>query len=508
MKFFLSPVFRCAIEGTAETQHCASEVKPKSGSDHVITTIDETDDAGYKAKSSPRLLDRWLDAAVRFAGSAPVFLFIVAGLLTWALLGIRFGQSDVWVAAISDVQAIMCYIFDSLLMRQLLREYSEQQEAMVQIQSRCTSHRRMLEAIKEKLGPEGIARAAELCKDDPPLPPLDQGLDRAAGPFARLVIWSAKAFGHVTTVGLYWVGIFVWLGFGPHCGWSSRWQLYINDATSALMILVFAFLACLRECFADQTNICLDSIFKLDAKLERELRRVSRDELPNLTVTIAPPKESYLQMVIFYYADIIGTLVGIIILVLVVIAWVVVGPVFHFNNTWWLLIGTYAGLVGLFDSFVLRNIQSKVNEYVTEQVVCLEKQDMMLYSGLSVPIPRVQLRPPSLSQRVSHYINTISSHLLMVVAGLVLTLGCIVASSAMKWSLTGQLISNVPPSIIETFFMLILITGHNYAEKKLSADLTDIYHRRQRLLAFVGHAEGVVECEEEVDSVKGVADSE
>ncbi|KAJ5744975.1 hypothetical protein N7533_009845 [Penicillium manginii] len=499
---FLSPIFRCAIEGTAETQYCASKVQQKAGSDHVLATIDESDDAGYKAKSSPRLLDRWLDASVRFAGSAPVFLFIVAGLLTWALLGIRFGNSDVWVAAISDVQAILCYIYDSLLMRQLLREYSEQQEAMVQIQSRCTSHRRMLETVKGKLGPKGIARAAELCKDEP-LPPLD-GLDRAAGLFPRLVSWSAKAFGHVSTVGLYWVGIFIWLGFGPQCEWSSRWQLYINDATSALMILVFAFLACLRECFADQTNICLASIFKLDAKLERELRRVSQDELPNLTVTIAPPKESYLQMVIYYYADIIGTLVGIIILVLVIIAWVAVGPVFQFNNTWWLLIGTYAGLVGLFDSFVLRNVQSKVNEYVTEQVVSLEKQDMDLYSGLSVPVPRVELRPPSLSQRVSHYINTISSHLLMVVAGLILTLGCIVASSAMKWSLTGQLISNVPPSIIETFFMLILITGHNYAEKKLRADLSDIYHRRQRLLVFVEHARGVVESEEDMNSgVKG-----
>jgi low-affinity ferrous iron transport protein len=47
----------------------------------------------------------------------------------------------------------------------------------------------------------------------------------------------------------------------------------------------------------------------------------------------------------------------------------------------------------------------------------------------------------------------------MVVAGFLVTISCLVASSAMHWSLTGQLISNVPPSIIETFFMLILITG-------------------------------------------------
>jgi low-affinity ferrous iron transport protein len=135
---------------------------------------------------------------------------------------------------------------------------------------------------------------------------------------------------------------------------SDRWQLYINDATSALMVLVFAFLACLRECYADYTNTCLEAIFRLDSTLEKELRRLSKDDLPNQMEVILPPKETFLQVVIFYYADIIGTLVGIIFLVIVMIAWSAVGPVFHFNSNWWLLIGTYAGLVGLFDSFVLR----------------------------------------------------------------------------------------------------------------------------------------------------------
>jgi low-affinity ferrous iron transport protein len=114
---------------------------------------------------------------------------------------------------------------------------------------------------------------------------------------------------------------------------------------------------------------------------------------------------------------------------------------------------------------------------------------MALFAGLSVPIPAVKdVKAPSLSRRVSRKMDAVSSHLLMVVAGFIVTIGCLVASSAMRWSLTGQLISNVPPSILETFFMLILITGQNDAEAGARVDLTNIYYRRQRLLSFMKHA--------------------
>ncbi|KAJ5815098.1 hypothetical protein N7474_006875 [Penicillium riverlandense] len=490
MKYF-RPILRCQIEGAAETQLVANLKDAKDGTAIVATTKYVS---GYRAKASPRLVDRWLDVTVQVAGSPPVFLFIIAGLLTWALMGIRFGNSDVWIAAISDVQAILCYVFDSFLMRQLLREYSEQCKAMVEMQSRCNSHQRMIASIKENLGPEGIRRVAEKCNDEA-LEPLDHGL-RTQGLFARCIIVSAKTFGHIISASLYWVCIFIWLGFGPHCGWSNRWQLYINDATSALMVLVFAFLACLRECYADYTNTCLDAIFRLDSTLEKELRRLSQDGLPNQTEVILPPKENFLQIVIFYYADIIGTLVGIMFLVLVIITWAAVGPVFHFNNNWWLLIGTYAGLVGLFDSFVLRNIQGKVHQYINGQIRIVEKGDVELFAGLSMPIPSAgNDNHPSLSQRVSRKMDAVSSHLFLVITGFLLTIGCLVASSAMKWSLTGQLISNVPPSIIETFFMLILITGQNDAEASARVDLTNIYYRRQRLLSFMQHTRGF--CEEQ-----------
>jgi low-affinity ferrous iron transport protein len=103
---------------------------------------------------------------------------------------------------------------------------------------------------------------------------------------------------------------------------------------------------------------------------------------------------------------------------------------------------------------------------------------------------------PSLSQRVSRWMDAVSSDLSMVIAGFFPTIGCLVASSAMKWRLTGQLISNVPPSIIETFFMLILITGQNDAEASAHIELTNIYYRRQKLLSFMQHAKKFCEDHE------------
>jgi low-affinity ferrous iron transport protein len=79
----------------------------------------------------------------------------------------------------------------------------------------------------------------------------------------------------------------------------------------------------------------------------------------------------------------------------------------------------------------------------------------------------------------------ICAHELMVLAGVTLTICLIIGSSAMKWNVTGQLISNVPPSIVETFFMMILITGHNVGDNQSRSDFQNIYNRRLKLLAFV-----------------------
>lgn len=55
----------------------------------------------------------------------------------------------------------------------------------------------------------------------------------------------------------------------------------------------------------------------------------------------------------------------------------------------------------------------------------------------------------------------------------------------MGWSVTGLLLCNVPPSIIESFFMMMLVTGHNIGDAKQHVDLHNIYLRRLKLISYV-----------------------
>lgn len=77
------------------------------------------------------------------------------------------------------------------------------------------------------------------------------------------------------------------------------------------------------------------------------------------------------------------------------------------------------------------------------------------------------------------------SHEMTVILGAVTILGLIIGASAMNWSVTGQLLCNVPPSIIDSFFTLILITGHNIGDARRRVDLNNIYLRRLQLISYL-----------------------
>jgi low-affinity ferrous iron transport protein len=60
--------------------------------------------------------------------------------------------------------------------------------------------------------------------------------------FGQFVTAFSHVFGHLITIILFWIGVFVWIGIGNMLGWSDIWQLYINLACSALMVFIFSFL--------------------------------------------------------------------------------------------------------------------------------------------------------------------------------------------------------------------------------------------------------------------------
>ncbi|KND93996.1 Low-affinity iron/zinc ion transport protein fet4 [Tolypocladium ophioglossoides CBS 100239] len=483
-----SPEAKRAIEGVAPTQHVDRASKGTDEKTTIVSTevVENQNITGYVEQTKERALDRGLDWLVRASGSEPVFLFIVAGLLAWAFLGIHYGDTTDWAVLISDIQAIVSYIFDSFLMRHQLNAYETALRVSAILRSRNISNQRMLRQV---LGSGQYQRASSADVEVLGHAQFAAGLPTENW-VGRLTNFASYIMGHIVTVGLYWVCIFVWIGFGHYCDWSDTWQLYINSATSALMVLIFAFLANVRERHNLYIKRCLQCLFEVDSAIELKLRTMTGDDMPNETVVIPAPKMNRVQRAIFYYADLVGTLTGIAILIIVMVVWVVIGPAMQFNSNWWLLIGTYAGLVGLNDGFVLRNVQSKFNDYEDEAFEETNLSDKAIFEDISIPDPAEEyVQHKTLSYRLSMAMGVICAHEITVILGVVLIIGLLVGASAMKWTTAGQLLCNIPPSIIESFFMMILITGHNLAESRKRVDLHNMYLRRLKVHAYVNGLE-------------------
>jgi len=500
-----APGAKHAVKCAAPTQQVVADVGQDDQVDFVNVAIAPSDEDIYSVSRKSGLLDRWLDKIVKFSGSEVVFFLILTLLLAWAFMGIMFGKSTDWQVGISDAQAIINLVFDSFLMRQQLNSYDRTLTVIACLRSRTISHQRMLRKL---IASEKYSHRCQDSEEDTvklstmqPERELEEQTNLsptlpAENLLGRTCTHVSNFLGHIVLVSLFWVGILIWVGFGAYCHWSSTWLLYINSATSALMVFVLAFLANIRERHGEYSKRCVNEIYKVDTQLELHLRAATGDTEPNPVFTVPAPEVGRIQRVIDYYADLVGALIGIAILILTMIVWVVIGPALGFNANWWLLIGTYAGLVGMNDGFVLRNVCNKLGGYETPHFEQIAYEDLDALATLNAhPSQQRQLTEKvaeerqmpdsSLSTRVSIRMGNVCSHELTVVFGVVLILGLVVGASAMGWSLTAQLLCNVPPSIIETFFMMVLITGHNLGDRRRRVDLADIHRRRLSLLRGV-----------------------
>jgi low-affinity ferrous iron transport protein len=467
----------------------AAAVQNEKTQDCHIPT--DTDDA-YLTPAKPRRLDRWLDRLVALSGSEYVYATILLALLAWAFLGIPFGNSASYKIIISDAQAIVNLVFDAFLMRQQFNQHDTLLMVAGCLRSRTRSHKHMLASLvaSNRLPQTNTAHFHAL-SCTAAADGQQASLPREST-FTKLSTTLSAILGHMATALAFWACVLVWLGFGPYCGWSVTWQLYLNSATSALMVLLLAFLANVRERHSRYAGSCLSAIWRADAALERRLRAFTGDAGAHPAVVVAGRRRSSaVQRAIDYYADFVGTLAGVALLVVVVAAWVACGPALRFGSGWWLLMGTYAGLVGLNDGFVLRNICQVLGDSEDEQFELLDGEDRDTLAVIGVEaLPEERVTACSFSYRLSVRVGWLCSHEWTVVLGVFFIVGLLVGASVMRWDETGQLLCNIPPSVVESFFTLILITGHNVGEKKRTVDLVNVHLRRLKLLAFVERQSG------------------
>ncbi|OAG08655.1 Low affinity iron permease [Paraphaeosphaeria sporulosa] len=477
-----SPGARNELQFSAPS-HIVDDAEAKSANPEKSSHVSVENTDTYAALVKPRLLDRWLDRVVEISGSEYTYVIVLVGLFTWAFLGIHYGTANTYKIIISDAQAIINLVFDAFLMRQQFNQHDNLIMVAGCLRSRISSHKRMIEHLiaTGKFTKIDTAKFQTLQQNDfVDRLPQENWLTKVSG-------FISSFLGHIGTAVGFWGCIFIWLGFGKYCEWSNTWQLYINSATSALMVLLLAFLANVRERHSRYMAECLKAIWKADSALELRLRNLTGDRTENSVIVMPERKRSKVQRAIDYYADLVGTLAGVAFLIIVILIWVACGPPLHFNSSWWLLIGTYAGLVGLNDGFVLRNVCQVLGDYQDEQFIQVNYEDLQTLSAIGVGTPEEERdMAQSLSYRISLRVGYFCSHQWSVVSGVILIFALIAAASALRWSETGQLLCNIPPSVIESFFTLILITGHNVSETKRRVDLRNIYLHRLKVISYVG----------------------
>lgn len=157
----------------------------------------------------------------------------------------------------------------------------------------------------------------------------------------------------------------------------------------------------------------------------------------------------------------------------------------EWNSNWWLIIGTYTGLVGFVDGFVLRNVYFRQDGMLDEQFDILIENDERLYQYLNISLPTKPFEEGhSVITRISTWMGCICAMPFAVLFSVLVVLALISVASVMKWNQTGQLLCNTPTMIIEGFLLIVLIQAHNMSNIKRRVQLHNILIRRLQLLQF------------------------
>jgi low-affinity ferrous iron transport protein len=466
---------------------------------HIFIDDEEKDRKGeieYTNEIDNFWIIRGLDFTVSVSGSRSFLMFMVAVMIIWIVLGIVYQAPQVWQVVMQDGQSIQCYLWDTILMRHQLKEHASYLKFCATSKSRLLTFQRLLADNKK-----GLVEMMEASDEDSGSSSLESGTPKyddvaVTNWFDRLSNAVGECLGSIILVIIYWAGIFVWLGCGamyllsgndgPYTGkysgsnpqytkWGNNWQLYINTATAIVLLVTSVFLQNMRYRHEKYVQDIMNHIVKIERQIELVLRHQTNDFLSNPLVEIEREKRSPLEKVIDVYADLIGTGVGVILAACVLAAWLAVGHLMKWSSTWWLIIGTYTGLVGFLDGFVLRLVYLRISAH--EDVIF---QDLFEESAKFMPIDSPQKTPSHHSKmsfwgyKASVWINNICSSPYAVLVSVLVIIGLIIAATIMHWTTTGQLIANTPTMIIEGFMLIILIQAHNW----------DDYRRREYLRSF------------------------
>jgi low-affinity ferrous iron transport protein len=311
--------------------------------------------------------------------------------------------------------------------------------------------------------------------------------------FDRACDAVALATGSLPALIIFLIGIFVWLGLGPLYQWGNIWQLYINTAVAVELTFTSMFLQNVRRRHSDTLSRTLSSIRTLDSSLELRLREMTCDTKCNPKITIAPPETTRTERFIDVYAYIVGSGVGVALTTVVVITWLALGRLLMWNSNWWLIIGTYTGLVGFIDGFVLRNVYFRQSAILETHLQALVFADQQVLAFLDIPFhgrdgegEEGEVKRKSLGLRISEKTIYLCALPGAVIGSLLVVLALLAIATGLEWSETGQLLCNTPTMIVEGFLLLVLFQAHNLSNITRREEVGRALERRGRIGNLLG----------------------
>ncbi|KAG0681787.1 low-affinity Fe(2+) transport protein [Pichia californica] len=464
-----------------------------------IKNVEELEDEEYYI-SSP--LDTFIGAAVDIAGSIYV-LFIVLGLLiAWIVWGCISHGTDTWQIVMQDGQSIQTYVWNTFLMRQQMDNDEKLLILYGRLKSRSLTHKRLLEKLVENrstsIDLESFLKYENdrQANDENSKKLIDF---RNKNLYDKISYIVSNILGSLPAVFIYWAGIFIWIGCGkikvnegtPDApiltSFSNSWQMYINTATAIELLITTVFLENVRNRANDSILIQTETFNNIDSDLEFLLREVNEnDSIENEMVVVKRCPRDMIQRCISFYAHVVGNGLGLVISICVFSAWLGIGNLMHWSANWWLVIGSYTGLVGFIDGFVLREVFFSITNYEQNKFLDLLSDSQELLDTAGIP---VDLESPKIEKtwgnKISIFINSICSNKWSVVVSFVIVIGLVIFASSLLWSETAQLVANTPTMIIEGFFLLILVQAHNWASEERKFTLSELNKSRVLLYNYI-----------------------
>lgn len=414
-----------------------------------------------------------LDKVVNAAGSRWALGIVLLLLVAWGVWGVIINATDTWQVVLQDVSSLQAYFSATLLMRQQNNNTRGLLNRICNLISRSKSNERMVRSLtSEQKGK--LATSTQRVRNE-----VLQALQTKEDGFDKFANGVAKVCGSLPALTLYTLAIIAWVFLGIPSQFSDTWQLWVNTGTALEITFITMFLQNIRRQHELHMDKTVKSIEALDREVEMQLRRITGDMTPNPTIPSSPPTLSVWVRAIDIYAYIIAGSIGLTISAIVLSVWIAIGDPMDFDDNWFLIIGTYTGLIGFVDGFVLNNVDEREASLAEKHFKLLLEQDSKIFSGMGIQTPlETPQRQKNLSQRIAGAIGHACGSTVATYLCIFSVFALLGTASALQWTETAQLLCNTPTMIFEGFTLILLLQAHNMDDEKRRLIYEDILNRR------------------------------